>query len=141
MNRRLYAIHRWISALAFVQLAVWASSGTFFALAPVDRVRGRPVDHAHELPIPRGAPLLAARDALTRAEGSGLGAPSALELRSTPAGLYYVVRGDGGAVRLDAATGEPAPVSRVEAEETARRDQPGPPPVIGPAPRCSARPW
>lgn len=128
MNRRLYAIHRWISALAFVQLAIWSVSGAFFAIAPTTRVRGRPV--AHELPIPVAAPILAPRDALERAAGSGLAGPSALELRAMPAGLFYVVRGAGRAVRLDAGTGTDAPVSRAEAEETARRDQPDRPAVL-----------
>lgn len=131
MNRRLYAIHRWISALAFVQLALWTVSGTFFAISPIDRVRGRSAPNAHDPPIPAGVPVLAARDALGRAVSAGLAAPSALELRATPAGLFYVVRGGGRTMRLDAGTGADAPVSRAEAEETARRDQPGRPGVLG----------
>ena len=130
MNRRLYAIHRWISALAFVQFAIWSLSGAFFAIAPLARVRGQPLDHAHELPIPVGAPILGPRDALEHAAKSGLTAPSELLLRATPAGIFYVVRGDGRAIRLDAGTGATAPVSGAEAEETARRDQPGRPAVL-----------
>ena len=49
MNRRLYAIHRWISALAFVQLALWTISGSFFVLVPIARVHGDHGEGAHPL--------------------------------------------------------------------------------------------
>jgi uncharacterized iron-regulated membrane protein len=38
--KRWYAVHRWLGAIALVQLALWTVSGLFFALAPLPEVRG-----------------------------------------------------------------------------------------------------
>ncbi len=124
MNRRLYAIHRWLSALAFVQLAVWTLSGLFFATVPLQRVRGNPVRGAHAVPIPNDVKMLAPTEAIECAVRYGLDRPSTLELRATPAGLFYIARSKEAVIRLDASSGAEARVSQGEAEEAARRDQP-----------------
>ncbi len=129
MSRRLYAVHRWIAALAGAQLLVWTVSGLVFSLVPEESVSGSPVAHAHESPIPDAPGALDPGEALRRAAVEGAKGASKIELRSSPAGLYYVVRGSSGPLRLDARTGALAPVTLAEAEETARRDQPGRPPV------------
>jgi uncharacterized iron-regulated membrane protein len=131
MNRRLYALHRWVSAIAFLQLALWTLTGAFFAIAPIKRVRGSSVPRAHELPIPVDAAVLPPVEALRHVEQHGLHGVSSLELRATPAGLFYIAKSRAGALRVDARTGSRARVDRSEAEETARRDQPSRPPVVG----------
>ncbi|MFP6687120.1 MAG: hypothetical protein VB934_20525 [Polyangiaceae bacterium] len=35
INRKLYAVHRWIAAIAMVQLAFWNATGLFFAVVPL----------------------------------------------------------------------------------------------------------
>lgn len=119
MNRTLYALHRWVAAAAFLQLALWTLSGCFFAVVPITTVRGGFVAGAHEaliegpvLPIP--VILATLRDQ---------GAPTSLELRGTPSGPFYVARIAGVIVRVDARTGGVAPVEQAEAEGIARRDQ------------------
>ena len=36
----LYAIHRWTSLAAIIQLGIWTATGLFFAVTPLQRVRG-----------------------------------------------------------------------------------------------------
>lgn len=128
MSRRLYAAHRWVAAITFLQFAVWTLSGLIFAALPEESVAGTPVAHAHEAP-------LAAADVVSPAAAAAcfaaLGMPELhrLELRATPAGLFYLGRSQGGVQRLDARTCKAAPVGREEAEAAARRDQPGAPAV------------
>lgn len=127
MNRRLYALHRWISLLAAWQLLAWSVSGLFFAVVPETRVKGSPTARGHVAPV--GAPLAtlgAITDAATVALGS---APERLEIVGTPAGPFVVARSGKGAVRLDARTAAPAPVDKDDAASIAQRDQPGSPAV------------
>ncbi len=56
MNRRLYALHRWLSAAAFLQLAIWTLSGAFFAMVPIETVRGPFVQDANVLLLEAGSP-------------------------------------------------------------------------------------
>lgn len=127
MNRRLYALHRWISAIALVQLAIWVGSGLFFAAMPMTRVKGTPVEGANLTPladedafVPPGVVLR---------ELAGRGPVTKLELVGTPRGPFY--RGKAGAARFrrGARTGEERSVDEREAREIAQRDQPGSPPV------------
>lgn len=139
MSSRLYAVHRIVAAAALAQLLVWTVSGLSFALLPKEGVSGAAVPRAHEAPIPDeraarggsggGGPVLAPEEALRRAREGGVTAVTKLELRATPSGLFYLARGEGGPFRMDARTGAAAPVTAEEAEEAARRDQPGRPPV------------
>lgn len=137
MNRRLYALHRWLSAVAFLQLAAWTLSGAIFAFLPIENVRGPFVADAH-LGVVEGSTVLAPREALSRAAAAGLAAPSELALRASPSGQFWVVRAKGSTLRLDARTGEPAPVTREEAVRTACRDQPGTPRAQGATLEASA---
>ncbi len=131
MNRRLYAIHRWISAIAFIQLALWTISGSFFVLVPIARVHGEHVEGAHDAVFADNLGVLTPAVALAIAAESGIGSASSLELRPGPAGaLYYLVRSSERVVRMDARTGGLAPVTRFEAEATAVRDQPRSPHVL-----------
>ncbi len=127
MNRRLYALHRWVSLLASLQLLAWSVSGLFFALTPEARVKGTPVVRAHVASI--DGPL-AGLDEVLRAATLALGQPAErIELGGSPAGPVVVVRAGKKAVRLNARTGEPWVVDEAEAREIARRDQPGAPTV------------
>jgi hypothetical protein len=128
MARRLYAVHRWVAAIAFVQFAVWTLSGFVFAALSEERVSGSPVAHAHEAPLIAEAAMSPA-DAAECFAGMGMPELHRMELRATPAGLFYLGRSRDGALRLHARTCKAALVTREEAEATARRDQPGEPPV------------
>ncbi len=128
MNRLLYALHKWISAAAFVQLAIWTISGSVFAWVSQESIRSSPVEGAHRGVVAE-APAVTIARALEVAAAAGAGDVERVELRGTPTGPYYVVRGQAAAVRVDARSGELAPVSGAEAETIARRDQPGSPAV------------
>ncbi|MCK6548872.1 PepSY domain-containing protein [Myxococcota bacterium] len=135
MNRRLYALHRWVSLAALVQLAIWTASGTFFAVVPIGKVRGTSVPKAHERTLSAGVAtsstaLLPASEVLTRAAAAGLDGITSLELRDTPSGVFWFAATSGGKVRLSASGGHPVPVDRSEAEATAQRDQPGSPAIV-----------
>lgn len=130
MSPLLYTLHRVVAAVALAQILVWTVSGLIFAILPGDRVSGAAVPRAHEAPIADVTAVVPVAEALRRAREGGLPSVAKIELRATPGGAFYVARGEGGAVRLDARTGAPAPVTVEEAEETARRDQPGEPPVV-----------
>jgi uncharacterized iron-regulated membrane protein len=123
MNRRLYTLHRWISAVAFLQLSIWTLTGSFFAFFPIERVRGLSVEGAHDASLPANGQLVAPPLAVEMAAGAGVMDPISIELRARPQGVFYIVRNKERAVRIDARTGTLSPVSRAEAEETARRDQ------------------
>lgn len=126
--RRLYTLHRWLSAVAFLQLAVWTGTGLFFAAVSMDSVHGAHVEGAHERPIGPAPGALTAASALACFAAEGMDA-SRLELRAMHAGLFYVARSHDAVLRLDARTCAPAPVGQEEAELTAQRDQPGATPV------------
>jgi uncharacterized iron-regulated membrane protein len=125
MNRLFYAIHKWISAAAFVQLAIWTVSGFVFATVSQESIRSSPVEGAHRTVVAAASPVSVARVLELH------GPASSVELRSTPQGLHYLVRGEHGTVRVDARDGSLAPVTAPEAEAIAREDQPGQPSVRG----------
>ncbi len=130
MNRRLYAAHRWLSAITFLQLAIWTISGSFFALVPIQRVRGGFVEGAHDAPLPAALGVLSPATILAQAAAAGLTGARVVEMRASSSGeVWYVVRKGHAAVRFDARTGAPAPVTAAEAQAIARRDQAGPPEV------------
>ncbi|HEY3822131.1 MAG TPA: PepSY domain-containing protein [Polyangiaceae bacterium] len=130
MNRLLYAIHKWLSAAAFVQFALWTVSGSVFAWVSQESIRSAPVEGANRSVLAEPPGVSIAR-AMEVAAAGGAGAVDRVELRGTPAGALYVVHGEGATVRVDARSGEVAPVSPAEAEAIARRDQPGSPAVAG----------
>lgn len=127
MNRLLYAIHKWLSAAAFVQLAIWTISGSVFAWVSQESIRSAPLEGAHRGVVE--APAVPVARAIEVAGGAVGGAVERVELRGTPTGPYYVVRGKEATARVDARTGQLAPVSRAEAQDIARRDQAGSPAV------------
>ena len=127
MNRLLYALHKWISAIAFVQLAVWTVSGFTFTWITQEAIKSAPVQGAHHAVIARPPTVSAERAMELAAEQSG--PAERVELRGTPGGSFWVVTGREGVVRVDALAGRVAPVGREEAEAIARRDQPGSPQV------------
>ena len=71
--RRLYALHRWLSALAFLQLAVWTGTGLFFAAVSMDSVHGEHVEGAHEWPIGPAPGALTPTSALACFAAGGMG--------------------------------------------------------------------
>jgi Na+-transporting NADH:ubiquinone oxidoreductase subunit F len=127
MNRWLYAIHKWVSAAAFLQLSVWTVTGFLFSAIPQSSLKSAPVEGAHRGVITSGAEVSIAR--VLEIASTTTGAVERVELRGTPAGPFYVVRGETATVRLDARSGRLAPVERAEAESIARRDQPNAPAV------------
>ena len=134
MNKRLYAIHRWLSAFALLQFTVWALSGLFFAVVPISRVRGGSVEGAHDAPMPDALGIVSPATILAQAAQAGLSGVYAVELRAAPSGeLWYIVRRGHAAVRFDARTGALAPVTATEAEAIARRDQASQPAVASSA--------
>lgn len=127
MNRLFYSLHKWISAIAFVQLAIWTVSGFTFTWIKQESIKSAPVEGAHR-GIVDEAPAISIAQAMERAVPTS-GPIERVELRGTPTGPFYVVKGRDATLRLDARTGSPSPVRRDEAEAIARRDQPGHPPV------------
>jgi uncharacterized iron-regulated membrane protein len=127
MNRLLYALHKWISAAAFVQLAIWTVSGFLFTAISQESIRSAPAPGAHTGVIDGAPPVPIARALELASPASG--AASSVELRATPSGLYYVVQGESATVRVDARSGVVAPVTPAEAGAIAQRDQPGSPGV------------
>ena len=127
MNRLLYALHKWISAAAFVQLAIWTISGFLFTAISQESIRSAPAEGAHTGAIDDAPPVPIARALELASPASGR--VSRVELRATPSGLYYVVHGESATVRVDARAGTLAPVTPGEAGDIAQRDQPGAPAV------------
>jgi hypothetical protein len=128
MNRLLYALHKWISAIAFVQLAVWTVSGFTFTWITQDAIKSAPVEGANRATLGDPPPVSVAR--AMQAAATAAGAIERVDLRGTPEGPVYVVTGADAVVRVDATSGELAPVDRAGAEAIARRDQPGSPTVL-----------
>lgn len=131
MNRRLYALHRWIAALALVQLSIWLGSGLFFAARPIERIRTAEVGTPTTLATDDGAALLYPATALAILSNVGI-RPRTLELRLAANRPVYVARGAHAAerLRIDARTGRLLPVERSEAEAIAIADQGGTSTVI-----------
>src|SRR5580692_898263 len=127
MTRWFYAVHKWISAAAFIQLAIWTVSGFVFATVSQESIRSTPVEGSHRGVVAEAPPVSVAR-ALELASPSS-GSVWHVDLRGTPSGIYYVVQGEHATVRVDARSGELAPVTPAEAGMIARRDQPGSPEV------------
>lgn len=128
MNRWLYAVHKWISAAAFVQLAIWTVTGLLFTLIQQASTESPPEEGAHRGVVSEAPPVSLDRAIAIASPTSG--AIERIELRATPAGLHYVVQGVDARVRIDARSGDLAKVTASEAEATARRDQPGAPAVL-----------
>lgn len=127
MNRRLYAIHRWLSALALLQLAAWVTSGFFFAVVPEERVKGRPVASAHAKAIGDPRSLVGVEVVLRDLHSRG--AVERIELVGTPDGPVYRGKVGDRRFRFDAQTGAERLVDEAEARATACRDQPSSPHV------------
>lgn len=122
MNRFFHFAHKWIAAIAFVQLAIWTVTGLLFTLISPE---SEPVA-AHRASITEPPAVDVAR---AIAAASDAGAIAKVELRATPDGVFWIVRGAKSTARVDAKTGALAPIGAPEAEAIARRDQPGAPAV------------
>lgn len=125
MNRRLYAIHRWLSAIALVQLAIWVTSGLFFAVIPDKQLKGAPIAGAHSAPIAADVELVPPSAIVSKLAPSGR--VEKIELVGTPDGPFYRGKAGEKRFRFDARTGDERPVSEAEAKAIAVRDQPGHP--------------
>lgn len=131
MNRFLYAMHRWLSAVALAQLAIWIGSGLFFASCSIERVRGEHVEMNRSLIVDDAVGLVAPATALAVANAAGVPVDT-LELRRTPDGPVWIGRAPHHvAIRLDARSGALLPVGQAEAVAVARADQRDAPPVEG----------
>ncbi len=126
MNRRLYALHRWVSLAGLVQLWVWSVSGLYFNLSRESAVKGNPVADAHVAALGEKVPSIAAiREPSKLVLG---GEPERIDIIGTPAGTFVVARRGDLSVRFDE-RGALSPPTADEAGVIARRDQPGSPVV------------
>jgi hypothetical protein len=115
--KRLYAAHRWLAAIAFLQLLIWTGSGLFFALAPMKRVRGEdrksddaaPIRWDGVVPPPHG--VVAEEVTLRMVDGRPM----------------YLIRTREGRLLFDGRTGDPMEIDGDAAGRIARADQLGMP--------------
>lgn len=128
MNRRLYAIHRWLSLIALVQLAIWATSGFFFSIVPEKTLKGTPIAGVHAAPLPSDAELVTPTSIVAKL--APMGRVEKIELAGTPEGPFYRVKVGDRRFRFDARTGDERPVDEAEARRIASRDQPNAPRVL-----------
>ena len=122
MNRRLYAVHRWVSLLALAQLLVWTATGLFFAVVPITRIRGEDrVARSAPAPIPWERVGTMPREALAGAEE--------VALRVVDGRVLFLARAEQGERRwaVDGETGGPVSLDAAAAERIARTDQVGAP--------------
>lgn len=117
MNRTLYWVHRWLSLLALAQLFVWTGTGLYFAVTPIEQVRGEDrTAHAHPSPIPWQTLAPVPREALAGA--------NEVALRSVAGRWVWAAKGDEGRRWLvDATAGNPLELDGALATEIARADQ------------------
>jgi len=143
MNRRLYAIHRWLSLLVVIQLLLWSVSGLVFATIPKEDLHGSPAKGAHDAAFvlsATGTSSSPTPNALTvpelgrRAEELGVGSIRRIELRGTVTpgleGGVAIIFGSIRRTRLDLRTGAEHLVDEDEAKTIARRDLPGAPAIV-----------
>lgn len=128
MNRRLYAIHRWLSLVALLQLAIWATSGFFFAVVPDKQLKGAPIAGVHGAAIPADAVLVTPASVIAKLVP--IGRVEKIELAGTPEGPFYRVKVGNQRFRFDARSGAERPVDEAEAKVIASRDQPNAPRVL-----------
>ncbi|MBX3233544.1 MAG: PepSY domain-containing protein [Labilithrix sp.] len=122
MNRRLYALHRWLSAVAVLQMLAWMVSGLFFAAVPKERVMG---------PSTQGVPpsgldvsgMLSAEELARAARANGVGEVRKIEVRTIGGAPRVVITGSLSRIRLDPRTAASVPVERDEAIAIAKADQ------------------
>lgn len=131
MGRRQYAVHRWLGALAGIQLLLWSAGGLVFATHDIDWVHGE-----HGRNPAAEAPLALAHVRLAPAElASRLSADAQiehLELRMLLDRPVYEVRQPGRTSLIDAQTGAPrSPVDQDTALAIALADRKGSPAVMG----------
>lgn len=125
MNRRLYAIHRWLSLAAVLQLLVWSVSGLFFAVVPKDELLGTPIRGAHDMELSLPPDTSAVADMARRAEELGIGPLRRIELRGSTDGPVAIISGALRRTRVDVRTGRERLVDADEARSIASRDLPG----------------
>jgi hypothetical protein len=125
VNRRLYAIHRWLSLIALAQLAIWATSGFFFAVVPDKQLKGTPIAGVHVAPLPADGELVTPTSIVAKL--APVGRVEKIELAGTSEGPFYRVKVGDRRFRFDARTGDERPVDEAEARLIASRDQPNAP--------------
>lgn len=139
MNRRWYTWHRYLAALAFLQLLVWSLSGLVFALLSERSVMSARAPAAHDRPLLLTDEGTSAWAILRQLPEPLRASVHRLELRASDAGPVWIVRGDELRMRLDAQTGLERPVGAEEAGRIASRDQEGNP-AVGTLDRFEAGP-
>lgn len=122
MNRLLYALHRWTSLAAILQLSVWTTTGFFFAVVPIQRIRGedRTVPHTHH-PIPW--------DRVGALPVGALAGATEATIRVVDGRPMIVATGGERRWALDATSGAPVEFDVGAAARIARADQVGSPEV------------
>ena len=138
MGRRQYAVHRWLGALAGVQLLLWSAGGFVFATHDIDWVRGeRGRNPAAKASLALAHVRLSPAELASRlGAGAQAGAKAGaniehLELRMLLDRPVYEIRQPGRTSLIDARTGAPrSPVDRDTALAIALADRKGSPAVM-----------
>ncbi len=116
LARRIASIHKWLGLIVGLQLVVWTGTGLFFAVFPIEQIRGEqywdPVDHG---PVDLSRVKLSATDA---AKAVVEDRPYTIRLRSLLGRPVYEVTGEIGLFMVSAETGDlRQPLSYEEASE------------------------
>jgi uncharacterized iron-regulated membrane protein len=130
VNRRHYALHRWLGAVIGIQLFLWCLGGFVFAVHDMDVVRG--VAGMRSEPPPELAvgevSIAPSHVAAARTDAGEL---RSIELRELLGQPVYEVRYAQGAALVDPVTGElRSPIDEATAVKLALADREGDPPVV-----------
>lgn len=129
MGRRQYAVHRWLGALAGLQLFLWSLGGFVFATHDIDWVRGARGQNPDALGAVAVERVRVSPADAVAALGE-IGAVDAVTLRPLLGRPVYEVRHAGGVALVDAETGRPAsPIDEQTARAVALADRLGSPAV------------
>lgn len=122
MNRRAYAVHRWLAVIAGVQLLLWSAGGFIFATHDIDAVRGQR-GRAESAPqvIDTARLTTSVSEAIA---ASGIAGVERVTLRLHLGAPVYEIRGAGDIALVSAAGGgRLSPIDRATAERIAVGDR------------------
>lgn len=117
-------IHKWLTLVVGLQVLGWVLGGLVMTAIPIERVRSE-----HRLAV-RPAAVLPAQGLLTPLDAAAAAgvAPVEATLKTTPRGVFWILKDAAGASRIvDAATGRPLPqLTEAEARRLAAAAYHGP---------------
>jgi hypothetical protein len=128
VGKRQYAVHRWLAAIAGIQLFLWSLGGFIFATHDIGWVRGEDrTNPSPEPPVAVDQVRIAPAEAVVRADVEKV---ERIELRSLLGAPVYEIHHAGGVALIDAHDGAArSPIGRDDAEAIARNDRVGEPVV------------